>query len=118
MINVYGIPNCDTVRKARKWLEQHEIEYAFIDLREQGVDAGTVDNWLDELGWEAVVNRRSTTWKQLDPAVREGMDRASAKAALMEHPTLVKRPVLDTGSELQLGFSPEKYRDIFKKHTL
>ena len=118
MINVYGIPNCDTVRKARKWLEQHEIEYAFIDLREQGVDAGTVDNWLDELGWEAVVNRRSTTWKQLDSAAREAMDRDAAQRCILEHPTLVKRPVLDTGHDRHLGFSEKQYQEIFKQHTL
>ena len=118
MISVYGIPNCDTVRKARKWLDQHAIEYSFIDFRDQGLDADAVDAWLDALGWESVVNRRSTTWKQLDPTLRENMDRESAKAALIEYPTLVKRPVLDTGSEIQVGFSPEKYRDIFKKHTL
>lgn len=118
MITLYGISNCDTVRKARRWLQQHEIEYRFHDFREDGLDAATVDHWLDALGWEAVVNRRSTTWKQLDPGARETMDATSARAAILAHPTLVKRPVLDTGSELQLGFKAELYRDIFKKHTL
>ncbi len=118
MITLYGIPNCDTVRKARRWLDQHDIDYQFHDFREQGLDAATVGRWLDELGWEAVVNRRSTTWKQLDPATREGMDRATAQGCILEHPTLVKRPVLDTGRDRHLGFSDQQYQDIFKQHTL
>ena len=118
MITLYGIANCDTVRKARRWLEQHDIEYRFHDLREDGLDGETVSHWLDSLGWEAVVNRRSTTWKQLDPADRESMDAKAAAAAILAHPTLVKRPVLDTGSDLHLGFKADLYQDIFKKHTL
>ncbi len=118
MITLYGISNCDTVRKARRWLDQHNIEYQFHDFREQGLDAATVDGWLEELGWEAVVNRRSTTWKQLDPAVRDAMDQAAARMSILEHPTLVKRPVLDTGSDRHLGFSEQLYQDIFKQHTL
>lgn len=118
MITLYGIPNCDTVRKARRWLDQHQIDYQFVDFREQPLGADTVDEWLDTLGWEAVVNRRSTTWKQLDRAERETMDRDGARDAVLAHPTLVKRPVLDTGTDIHLGFSAENYQDIFKKHTL
>ncbi|MEE4190971.1 MAG: ArsC family reductase [Halieaceae bacterium] len=118
MITLYGIPNCDTVRKARRWLDGHSIDYQFHDFREQGLDEDTVSTWLDELGWETVVNRRSTTWKQLDPATRESMDRATALRCILEHPTLVKRPVLDTGHDRHLGFSETQYQELFTQHTL
>jgi Spx/MgsR family transcriptional regulator len=118
VITLYGIANCDTVRKARRWLDQHAIEHRFHDFRKDGLDADTVRHWLDALGWEAVVNRRSTTWKQLDAGEREHMDAESAGAAILDHPTLVKRPVLDTGTDLYLGFSADSYQEIFEKHTL
>ncbi|MEP5765329.1 MAG: ArsC family reductase [Halieaceae bacterium] len=118
MITLYGIKNCDSVKKARRWLEQHEVEYQFHDFREQGLDAGALDSWLDELGWETLVNRRSTSWKQLDPTLREAMDRESAKAAVLAQPTLIKRPLLDTGKERHVGFSAQSYQEIFHQHTL
>lgn len=118
MITLYGIPNCDTVRKARRWLDDNAIEYTFVDFREEPVGADTVERWFAALGWENVINRRSTTWKQLDPADRDSMDEGSARDAVLEHPTLVKRPVLDTGKELHVGFSAGHYQDLFKQHTL
>jgi Spx/MgsR family transcriptional regulator len=118
MITLYGIKNCDTVRKARNWLDQHSIEYSFHDLREDGIEPATVRAWLAELGWETVVNRRSTSWKALDPARRERMDADDALAAILESPTLVKRPLLDTGHELHAGFSPAAYQSLFNRHTL
>ena len=118
MITLYGIKNCDTVRKARAWLELNGIDYAFHDFREDGLDRNQLQSWLDELGWETLINRRSTTWKQLDPETRESMDRASAMAAALEQPTLIKRPVLDTGASLHVGFKPADYAKFFEKHTL
>ena len=118
MIILYGIPNCDTVRKARQWLTEHNIEYRFHDLREDGLDTETLTRWFDTLGWEAVINRRSTSWKQLTPEQRESMNASQATTAAISQPTLVKRPVLDTGKSLHLGFTPATYQDIFKKHTL
>lgn len=118
MITLYGIPNCDTVKKARRWLDQHGIEYRFHDFRTDGLGARDVEHWLNALGWETLVNRRSTSWKQLDPARREAMDRDSARAAVLETPTLIKRPVLDTGSACHVGFSEAQYREIFHQHTL
>ena len=91
MVTLYGINNCDTVKKARRWLEQHGVEYSFHDLREDGIDAAEVQGWLTELGWEKLVNRRSTSWKQLDAATREHMDQTSALAAILEQPTLLVR---------------------------
>ena len=118
MITLYGIENCDTVKKARRWLELHSVDYSFHDFREQGLDATRLAGWLEELGWETVVNRRSTTWKQLDGIARETMNAQSAAAAILQQPTLIKRPLLDTGSSLHVGFSAEQYRELFHRHTL
>ena len=118
MITLYGIKNCDTVKKARRWLDDQSIEYSFHDFREDGISAETVEKWLEELGWEQLVNKRSTSWKQLSPELRETMDASSAKAAILEQPTLIKRPLLDTGHDKFNGFSADRYRAIFSQHTL
>jgi len=118
LITLYGISNCDTVKRARRWLEQHGIEYRFHDFRQDGLDAGQVRAWLDELGWENLLNRRSTSWKALDPATREQMDDGSALGAILAQPTLIRRPLLDTGHERHTGFSPAQYQGIFSHHTL
>ena len=118
MITLYGISTCDTVRKARRWLEQRHIEYRYHDLREDGLSATAVRAWLQQLGWETLVNKRSTGWKALDPARREAMDDAAALGAILEAPTLIKRPLLDTGHELHVGFTPARYQSIFEHHTL
>jgi Spx/MgsR family transcriptional regulator len=118
VITVYGIKNCDSVKKARTWLEKHGVEYQFHDFREDGLDADSVDCWLGELGWETLVNKRSTTWKELDPALRDNMDDATARKSIIDHPTLIKRPLLDTGTERQCGFKPQAYEQIFRIHSL
>jgi Spx/MgsR family transcriptional regulator len=118
VITVYGIKNCDSVKKARNWLEKHGVEYQFHDFREDGLDGESVDLWLDELGWETLVNKRSTTWKELDASTRENMDAAKARKCIMQHPTLIKRPLLDTGTERHCGFKPETYQQIFRTHSL
>ena len=117
MITLYGIKNCDTVKKARRWLEQHDVDYTFHDFREDGIDRSAVAEWIGELGWESVVNKRSTSWKALDESVRNGMDEASAVSAIMDQPTLVKRPLLDTGAERFTGFSVDSYNRIFNAHS-
>lgn len=118
MITVYGIKNCDTVKKARKWLEQHGIDYTFHDFREDGIDRDAVAVWIEELGWETLVNRRSTSWRALDEQTRASMDAESALAAIIAQTTLVKRPLLDTGAERHTGFSAANYEKIFSAHTL
>lgn len=118
MITLYGIKNCDTVKKARVWLDQHGIEYRFHDFREDGLTRSQVRDWLAELGWEAVVNKRSTSWKALSPQQRETMTEASALEAILAQPTLVKRPLLDTGHERHTGFSSSSYQTLFNRHTL
>ncbi len=89
MITLYGIKNCDTVKKARRWLELHGIEFAFHDFREDGLEPDQAAKWLAELGWETLVNKRSTTWKALSPEQRESMSDESALAAVLEQPTLI-----------------------------
>jgi len=118
MITLYGIKNCDTVKKARNWLDLHGVDYRFHDFRADGLERETVQRWLDELGWENLVNRRSSSWKALDATTRENMDEQSALTAIMAQATLIKRPLLDTGRERFTGFSAASYQKIFSKHTL
>ena len=118
MITLYGIKNCDTVKKARKWVDQHGVDYRFHDFREDGLDEDAVRGWLEELGWETLVNRRSTSWKALDEHTRQDMNAQTALSAIMEQPTLIKRPLLDTGHERFTGFSAASYQTIFNQHTL
>ena len=109
MNTLYGIKNCDTVKKARKWLEAHEIEYQFHDFRVDGLTTEMIENWFSIVSWESLVNKRSTTWRQLDDARKEAIDEQSAATLLLENPTLIKRPVLEIGSEVVVGFSEEDY---------
>lgn len=115
---LYGIKNCDTVKKARQWLEQHRVEYRFHDFRSDGLDAQQTQAWLDEIGIDTLINKRGTTWKQLDENVRAQTTAKNAAALLAGNPTLIKRPVLDIGHQRFVGFSDTMYRDIFKVHTL
>ena len=118
MITLYGIKNCDTVKKARRWLDDQGVDYAFHDFRQQGLTSAQVEAWLAELGWQDLVNRRSTSWKSLDEQTRESMDETGALAAILEQPTLIKRPLLDTGKQRFVGFSAASYEKIFSQHTL
>jgi len=118
LITLYGIKNCDTVKKARNWLDQHGVEYQFHDVRADGLEREEVQAWLAELGWQNLVNKRSTSWKALDQRTRDDMDEASALAAILQQPTLIKRPLLDTGHERYCGFAAANYEKIFNQHTL
>lgn len=118
MITVYGISNCDTVKKARRWLEQHAVEYRFHDVRSDGLEPALVQQWLQELGWETLINRRSTSWQALAPATREGMNNALALQAILDQPTLIKRPLLDIGHERRCGFSAPDWEALLLRHTL
>lgn len=109
MYTLIGIKNCDSVKKARKWLDQNNIEYAFHDLREQGVDKAALATWIDELGWEVLLNKRSTTWKQLTDDDRANIDREKAMALFLAYPTLIKRPVLITSKGIMVGFKEAEY---------
>lgn len=113
MITLYGIKNCDTVKKARTWLEQHNVDYRFHDFRADGLTVAQVNTWIAEIGLEALVNKRSTTWKELDEATRTHFNETTAPAVISENPTLIKRPLLDTGKQKYVGFKDAEYTTIF-----
>jgi arsenate reductase len=104
MISVYGIANCDTCRKARKWLEQTGIAHRFHDFRKDGLEAGSVGAWSDEIGLEKLVNRRGTTWRGLPDEQKIRLEAGDATALIVENPTLLKRPVIDLGDRRLVGF--------------
>ena len=107
-VTVYGIKNCDTCRKALKWLDGKGIDYRFHDFRADGLDDRDLAKWISAVGWETLLNRRGTTWRKLPEADREDVDRSRAAGLMLEHPTLIKRPVFDTGSEVIVGFSAKE----------
>ncbi len=111
---VYGIANCDTIKKARAWLNQRGIDYRFHDYRKAGLSAAQLEPMLDQLGWEAMLNRRGTTWRGLPEATRAGIDRDSAAALMLDNPAIIKRPILAHAETLHLGFSEQQYREIFE----
>ncbi len=103
---VHGLKNCDSCRKALSWLEAEEIDHSFHDLRADGLDADTLDRWIAAAGWEALLNRRSTTWRNLTDHEKLGIDEARARALMLANPTLIKRPVIEVGSTVHVGFGP------------
>lgn len=114
MTTLYGIKNCDTIKKARKWLTDNGIEYKFHDVRADGLELATIDSWLEQADWETVLNRRGTTWRKLDSSVQESTSRENVAALLLENPAMIKRPVLDTNGTITIGFKAENYQSIFK----
>ena len=110
---LYGIKNCDTVKKARKWLDNAGVSYTFHDFRDDGIERAQVSRWVEALGWETVVNKRSTTWKQLDPAERDSMDETRAIDTILAQPTLIKRPLLDIDGRYSVGFKEAEFKKQF-----
>jgi arsenate reductase len=110
---LYGIKNCDTVRKARQWLEGHGIAYVFHDYRADGMAAVPLERWVDALGWDVLLNRASTTFRGLDAADKADLGRARAVELMKANPTLIKRPVLEWAGHLQVGFKPDQYARLF-----
>jgi arsenate reductase (glutaredoxin) len=109
MITMYGIPNCDTVKKARVWLDQHGVAYAFHDYKKAGAERAKLEQWAHEHGWETVLNRAGTTFKKLPDADKANLDRDKAVALMLAQPSMIKRPVLDLGHRRLVGFKPEAY---------
>jgi arsenate reductase (glutaredoxin) len=113
-IKLYGIPNCDTVKKARTWLGEQGHDFTFHDFKKQGLERATVAGWLTQLDWEVLVNRKGLTWRNLSDEQKAAVtDKASALALMLANPSVIKRPVLDHGGKLSVGFSSERYQDIF-----
>lgn len=113
MITLYGIKNCDTVKKSRDWLAKNNIDYTFHDFRADGLSKTQVQTWIADIGLEALVNKRSTTWKELDEATKTNFSEKNAAAVITENPTLIKRPLLDTGKQRYVGFKDAEYAKIF-----
>lgn len=108
-LTMYGIKNCDTVAKARKWLEDRGQAYAFHDYKAAGIDRSRLEAWVDELGWEPLLNRAGTTFRKLDEADRQNIDREKAISLMLSNPSMIKRPVLDLGDRRLVGFKPDLY---------
>lgn len=105
MITLYGIPNCDTVKKARAWLSEHSVAYEFHDFKKHGLAPATLARWSDALGWDKLLNRKGTTWRKLDAAAQAAVvDAASAQALMLAQTSLIKRPVVDWGQDITAGF--------------
>jgi Spx/MgsR family transcriptional regulator len=113
MPTLYGIPNCDTMKKARRWLEEHGVDYHFHDYKKQGIDETQLRQWVAELGWEALLNRRGMMWRKLDADTRANIDETSALRLMLETPSIIKRPVLDLDDRRVVGFDPAEYGKIF-----
>ena len=110
MRKLYGIKNCDTVKKARVWLEQNNVIYQFHDYKVDGIDAELLKRFADGLGWEVLLNKRSTTWRQLSDMQKTDLNAASALQLLVTHPTLIKRPILESGNTFIIGFNADQYQ--------
>lgn len=111
MITVYGIPNCDTVKKARAWLAEQGLDYRFHDFKKAGVPEQRLDDWLERFGWETVINRRGTSWRRLPAEEREAMDTAQAREAALTNPSLIKRPVVEHDGDTLIGFSADDWQE-------
>ncbi|BBO28329.1 arsenate reductase [Alteromonas sp. I4] len=110
---MYGIPNCDTIKKAKTWLAEKNLEFTFHDYRKQGVPQDTLQQALDVLGWEALLNKRGTTYRQLSDEQKASVSADTALALLIEHPAMIKRPLLQVEQNFHVGFKAAQYEEIF-----
>ena len=112
-VTLYGISSCDTIRKAKTWLKNRQIEFEFHDYRKQGLEQQLLQSMISALGWEAMLNRRGTTWRTLPDTVKDQIDQASTIRVMINNPAIIKRPILATDKQLHLGFSDQQYQEIF-----
>ncbi|RLL49526.1 ArsC family reductase [Mariprofundus sp. EBB-1] len=113
MTTMYGIPNCDTIKKARRWLDANDVAYQFHNYKKDGITPEVLEQWVDQLGWEALLNKRGTTWRKLPDALKHDIDRDKAIALMCEHTSMIKRPVLIDGNHIEAGFSDMRYQALF-----
>lgn len=113
MTTIYGIKNCDTMKKAMRWLDEHQVDYQFHDYRKDGLSEAQLNAWIETLGWEALINKRGTTWRKLDEQTQQSMDDKLALTVLLEQPAMIKRPLLDQNNQITLGFKADQYEEIF-----
>ncbi|APO73174.1 arsenate reductase protein [Rhizobium etli 8C-3] len=112
---IYGIKNCDTMKKARAWLKEHGVAYDFHDYKAVGIDRAHLEQWVDRAGWETVLNRAGTTFRKLPDSSRQNLTREKAIALMLDQPSMIKRPVLEAGGKLLVGFKPESYAAEFER---
>jgi arsenate reductase len=108
-VTIYGIKNCDTMKKARAWLDGHGVAYAFHDYKAQGIERARLEAWARDVGWETLLNRAGTTFRKLSDKDKDGLNEKKALALMLAQPSMIKRPVLDIGGRLLVGFTPEAY---------
>jgi len=109
---IYGIRNCDTMKKARAWLEAHGVDYDFHDYKSDGIDRATLEKWAKTVGWEVLLNRAGTTFRKLPDDAKQNIDERKAIKLMLEQPSMIKRPVIERGKSLLIGFSEERYSAI------
>jgi len=112
MTILYGIKNCDSVKKARLWLDNHEVTYQFHDFRVDGLSPEQLADFIEKAGWENLLNKRSTSWRQLDDEQKTNLNVSKATSLMLDNLTLIKRPVLETGEQVFIGFNTEKYQTL------
>ncbi|MEX0407996.1 ArsC family reductase [Aquibium sp. LZ166] len=111
-VTIYGIKNCDTMKKARAWLDAHGVAYAFHDYKTAGLDEARLQGWIDELGWEPLLNRAGTTFRKLPDRDKADLDEEKARRLMLDQPSMIRRPVLDVDGCLTVGFKPETYESV------
>jgi len=114
MLKLYGIKNCDSVKKARNWLKENQFEYEFIDFREHGVDKNLLSHWIAKMGLDALINKKSTSWRSLDASQKDQLNVNNALDLITKLPTLIKRPVVTLDEKILLGFDSKKYHELLK----
>lgn len=114
-LTLYGIKNCDTMKKARRWLDEQGLTYQFHDYKSAGIDQTHLEHWCNEHGWEKILNRTGTTFRKLDDASKADLDQAKAIQLMLTQPSMIKRPVLDLGERTVVAFKPELYADAFAR---
>jgi arsenate reductase len=109
-MKLFGIKNCDTVKKAMRWLDQHQVSYQFHDFRKDGLDHPTIELWLNSVSWEQLLNKRGTTWRKLEDPRKDQLDQQAAIELMLSHPTLIKRPVIEDTSGVSIGFNESDFQ--------
>lgn len=117
MTTIYGIKNCDTMKKARTWLDEHQVAYEFHDYKAAAIDRAHLERWCRELGWERVLNHSGTTFRKLPEAQRESVNEKRAIELMLAQPSMIKRPILEHGDKLVAGFKPAEYVSVFEQKT-
>jgi arsenate reductase len=115
-VTLYGIQNCDTMKKARAWLDSHDVAYRFHDYKKAGVESWLLESWVGQVGWEVLLNRTGTTFRKLPDQDREALTEKKAIALMTAQPSMIKRPVLEVAGQLLVGFKPEIYSRIFRSN--